>query len=137
LKGAVPAPYIAAMYNETVLDHFQNPRNTGEIADASGVGSVGNPACGDMMKLYIKVVDGRLAEVKYKTFGCAAAIATSSIASEMVKGKTIEQAEQLTREEVVEALHGLPQEKVNCSTLAPDAIRAAIADYRRRNPSRG
>lgn len=125
------------MYNETVLDHFQNPRNTGEIADASGVGSVGNPACGDMMKLYIKVVDGRLAEVKYKTFGCAAAIATSSIASEMVKGKTIEQAEQLTREEVVEALHGLPQEKVNCSTLAPDAIRAAIADYRRRNPSRG
>jgi nitrogen fixation NifU-like protein len=135
LKAAALAPYIAAMYNETVLDHFQNPRNTGEIADASGVGSVGNPACGDMMKLYIKVVDGRLMDVRYKTFGCAAAIATSSIASEMVKGKTVEQAEQLTREDVVEALHGLPEEKVNCSTLAPDAIRAAIANYSRSRSS--
>ncbi|HKK20986.1 MAG TPA: Fe-S cluster assembly scaffold protein NifU [candidate division Zixibacteria bacterium] len=118
------------MYNETVLDHFKNPRNTGEIADADGVGSMGNPNCGDVMKVYIKVVDGHLAEVKYKTFGCAAAIATSSIASEMVLGKTLEEAAKLTREEVAEALNGLPPEKMACSNLAPDAIRAAIEDYR-------
>lgn len=125
------------MYNEKVLEHFQNPRNTGEIADADGVGSVGNATCGDMIKLYIKVVDGRLTDIKFKTFGCAAAIATGSIATEMVKGKTIEEAEQLTQEDVVEALHGLPEQKVHCSTLAPDAIRAAIADYRRRSQSGG
>ncbi len=118
------------MYNETVLDHFKNPRNTGEIPDADGVGSMGNPNCGDVMKVYIRVVDGKLAEVKYKTFGCAAAIATSSIASEMVEGKTLEEAAKLTREEVAEALNGLPPEKMACSNLAPDAIRAAIEDYR-------
>ncbi len=120
------------MYNDTVLEHFKNPRNTGEIADADGVGSMGNPNCGDVMKVFIRVVDGRLADIKYKTFGCAAAIATSSIASEMVKGKTLEEAAELTREEVAKALNGLPPEKMACSNLAPDAIRAAIEDYRAR-----
>ena len=129
--------YIAAMYNEKVLDHFQNPRNIGEIPDADGVGSVGNPTCGDMMKLYIKVIDGRVADIKFKTFGCAAAIATGSIASEMVKGKTIEEAEQLTGQDIVDSLNGLPEKKIHCSMLAPDAIRAAIADYRSRRQSAG
>ena len=123
------------MYNNTVLDHFQNPRNAGEIENADGVGSVGNPACGDVMKLFIKVVDGKLADVKYKTFGCAAAIATSSAASELVMGKTLEEAGKLTREQVAEALNGLPPEKMTCSNLAPDAIRAAIEDYRARQQS--
>ena len=118
------------MYNETVLDHFQNPRNAGEIADAEGVGLVGNPDCGDVMKAYIKVADGRLVDVKLKTFGCAAAIACSSMASVLVKGKSIEKAYTLTREEVANALNGLPPEKMTCSNLAPDAIRAAIEDYR-------
>lgn len=118
------------MYNETVMEHFQNPKNTGEIENADGIGSVGNPTCGDVMKIYIKVSDGCLAEVRYKTFGCAAAIACSSMASILVTGKTIEQALTLTREEVAEALKGLPEEKMACSNLAPDAIRAAIEDYR-------
>ncbi len=121
------------MYNDTVMDHFENPRNTGEIADADGIGTVGNPDCGDMMKLYIKVADGRLIDIKYKTFGCAAAIATSSAASEMVKGKSLEEAAALGSDEVVSYLNGLPEEKVVCSMLAPDAIRAAIEDYRRRS----
>ena len=120
------------MYNDTVMDHFENPRNTGEIADADGVGTVGNPDCGDMMKLYIKVADGRLVDVKYKTFGCAAAIATSSAASEMVKGKSLEEAAAIGSDQVVSYLDGLPEEKVACSMLAPDAIRAAIDDYRQR-----
>ena len=120
------------MYNETVLDHFQNPRNAGEIHNADGIGSVGNPSCGDVMKVYIKVADGRLVDVKCKTFGCAAAIACSSIASELVMGRTIKEAFNLTREEVVEVLNGLPPEKIACSNLAPDAIRAAIEDYRSR-----
>jgi nitrogen fixation NifU-like protein len=120
------------MYNQTVLDHFQNPRNTGEIPDADGIGSVGNPACGDVMKVYIKIADGRLADIRCKTFGCAAAIACGSMASELVKGKTIDEAVGLTREKVAEALQGLPPEKVVCSNLAPDAIRAAIEDYRSR-----
>jgi nitrogen fixation NifU-like protein len=114
------------------LDHFQNPRNAGDIRDADGIGSVGNPACGDVMKVYIKVADGRLVDVKCKTFGCAAAIACSSIASELVMGRTIEEAFDLTREEVAKALNGLPPEKTACSNLAPDAIRAAIEDYRSR-----
>lgn len=118
------------MYNETVLDHFQNPRNAGDIHNADGIGSVGNPSCGDVMKVYIKVADGRLVDVKCKTFGCAAAIACSSIASELVMGRTIEEAFNLTREEVAKALNGLPPEKIACSNLAPDAIRAAIEDYR-------
>ena len=120
------------MYNETVMDHFQNPRHTGEIDNPDGVGSVGNPACGDVMKIYIKVEDGCLADVKYKTFGCAAAIACSSMASELVLGKTLEEAAALTREAVAEALDGLPEKKMACSNLAPDAIRAAIEDYRSR-----
>ena len=114
------------------MDHFQNPRNTGEILDADGVGMVGNPACGDVMKMYIKVADGKLVEVKYKTFGCAAAIACSSMASELVTGKLLDEAEKLTRQEVADALDGLPEEKIACSNLAPDAIRAAIEDYRSR-----
>ncbi|MDF1544547.1 MAG: iron-sulfur cluster assembly scaffold protein [bacterium] len=118
------------MYNETVLEHFQNPRNTGEIKNADGIGTVGNPSCGDVMKMFIRVENGRLVEVRYKTFGCAAAIATSSAASELLVGKSIEEAEKLTREEVAKALNGLPAEKMNCSNIAPDAIRAAIADYR-------
>jgi len=118
------------MYNETVLYHFQNPLNAGDIHNADGIGSVGNPSCGDVMKVYIKVADGRLVDVKCKTFGCAAAIACSSIASELVMGRTIKEAFNLTREEVAKALNGLPPEKIACSNLAPDAIRAAIEDYR-------
>jgi len=120
------------MYNDTVMDHFQNPRNTGEIPDADGMGKVGSAECGDIMIMYIKVEDNRLADVKYKTFGCAAAIATGSIASEMLIGRTLEEAENLTSEEIAEALFGLPEKKMHCSLLAPDAIKAAIADYRSR-----
>jgi nitrogen fixation NifU-like protein len=120
------------MYNPTVMDHFQNPRNTGEIEDADGIGEVGNPNCGDVMRLYIKVSDNRLVDVKFKTFGCAAAIATSSAASEMVVGKTLEEAMAITRDQVANRLDGLPPQKMACSNLAPDAIRAAIADYRYR-----
>ncbi|MDH3890689.1 MAG: iron-sulfur cluster assembly scaffold protein [candidate division Zixibacteria bacterium] len=120
------------MYNETVMKHFANPRNTGEIDEADGVGTVGNPNCGDMMKLYIRVVDGRLVEVKYKTFGCAAAIASSSVASELVKGKSLEQALSVKAEDIVDLLDGLPDEKVACSVIAPDAIRAAVEDYRKK-----
>lgn len=112
------------------MDHFENPRHTGEIADADGVASVGNPACGDMMKLFLKIENGRLADVKYKTFGCAAAIATSSAAAELVLGKTVEEAELLTKDDIVSYLDGLPEQKINCSTLAPEAVRKAIADWR-------
>ena len=118
------------MYNEKVLDHFQNPRHTGEIENPDGVGSVGNPNCGDVMKLYIKVENNIIVDIKYKTFGCAAAIATSSVACEMVMGKTLEEAEKLTKEDIVNMLNGLPEEKIHCSMMAPDAIRAAIEDYR-------
>ncbi len=118
------------MYNPTVLDHFQNPRNTGEIDRPDGIGQVGNPACGDVMKIFIKVEADRIADIRYQTFGCAAAIACSSMASEMVKGKTLDEASRLTRDEVAQALGGLPEQKMSCSNLAPDAIRAAIEDYR-------
>jgi nitrogen fixation NifU-like protein len=118
------------MYNATVMDHFMNPRHAGEIADADGIGEVGNPSCGDVMKLYIKVADGKLVDVKFKTFGCAAAIATSSAATELVIGKSLDEAALLTKEDVANALNGLPPEKMSCSNLAPDAIRAAITDYR-------
>lgn len=121
------------MYNETVMDHFQNPRNTGEIDDASGVGSIGNPACGDVTKVFIKVEDDKIVDIKFKTFGCAAAIACSSKTSEMVIGKTLDDAVKLTRDEVAEALDGLPPEKIACSNLAPDAVRAAIEDYHARS----
>ncbi|MBD3258194.1 iron-sulfur cluster assembly scaffold protein [candidate division GN15 bacterium] len=118
------------MYNETVMDHFQNPRHTGEITDPDGVGEVGNPACGDMMRLYIKVADNKIADIKTRTFGCAAAIACASIASEMVFGLSLDDAAQLTRQQVADKLNGLPEEKIACSNLAPDAIRAAIENYR-------
>lgn len=119
-------------YSEKVLDHFSNPRNVGEIKDADGVGEVGNAKCGDIMKMYIKVKDGRIEDVKFKTFGCGSAIATSSIATEMIMGKTIEEALQLSNKAVVEALDGLPAHKIHCSVLAEQSIKAAIADYYRR-----
>ncbi|RKY34657.1 MAG: Fe-S cluster assembly scaffold protein NifU [Candidatus Omnitrophota bacterium] len=117
-------------YSEKVLDHFFNPRNVGEIPDADGVGKVGNPVCGDVMVLYIKVIDDRIVDVKFKTFGCGAAIATSSILTEMVKGKTIEEALKISNKAVAEALGGLPRHKLHCSVLAEQALKAAIEDYR-------
>ena len=117
------------MYSDKVIEHFQNPRNVGEIADSDGVGKVGSPVCGDMMEVYIKVKDGRLEDVKYKTFGCGAAVASGSMGTEMVKGKTIEEAMKITNMQVAEALDGLPEEKLHCSNLAADGIRAAIEDY--------
>ncbi|MCD4798537.1 MAG: Fe-S cluster assembly scaffold protein NifU [Methanosarcinales archaeon] len=117
------------MYSEKVMDHFSNPRNVGEIEDADGVGEVGNPACGDMMTIYIKVDDGKLADVKFKTFGCGAAIATSSMVTEMAMGMTIEEALAITRDSVADALDGLPPVKLHCSNLAADGLHAAIEDY--------
>lgn len=118
------------MYNETVMEHFTNPRNVGEIEDADGVGEVGSPQCGDIMKIFLKVEDNIIKDIKFKTFGCASAIASSSIMTEMVKGRTIEEALALTNKDVVDALGGLPPAKVHCSVLAEQAIRAAIEDYR-------
>ena len=117
------------LYTEKVLDHFNNPRNVGEIPDADGVGEVGNAKCGDIMKMYLKIQDGVITDVKFKTFGCGAAIATSSMATEMVKGRSIEEALQLTNKAVMEALDGLPPAKVHCSVLAEQAVKAALADY--------
>lgn len=117
-------------YNEIVKDHFFNPRNVGEIKDADGVGTVGNPTCGDIMTIYIKVKDNKIDEIKFKTFGCAAAIASTSMATEMVKGKTLEEAEKLTRADVANELGGLPAVKMHCSNLAADALKKAIEDYR-------
>ena len=120
-------------YSEKVLDHFTHPRNVGEIEDANGVGEVGNAKCGDIMKIYLKVSDdGIIEDVKFKTFGCGAAIATSSMATEMVKGKSLEEALKLTNKAVVEALEGLPPIKVHCSVLAEQAVKAALSDYYRR-----
>lgn len=118
------------MYSEKVMDHFQNPRNVGEIKDADGVGTEGNPTCGDLMTIYIKVEDNIIADVKFKTFGCGAAIATSSMITEMAVGKTIEEALKITRNDVAQELEGLPPVKMHCSNLAADALRAAIADYK-------
>ena len=123
---------MAAFYSEKVMDHFANPRNVGELEDANGVGEIGNAKCGDIMKMYIKVEDGRIADVKFKTFGCGSAIATSSIATEMIKGKTIEEALQLSNKAVVEALDGLPAHKIHCSVLAEEGIKSALADYYKR-----
>ena len=117
-------------YTEKVKDHFFNPRNVGEIKDADGVGTVGNPSCGDIMTIYIKVEDEKIKDIKFKTFGCAAAIASTSMATEMVKGKTLKEAEKLTRNDVAEELGGLPSVKMHCSNLAADALRKAIDDYR-------
>ncbi len=119
-------------YSEKVLEHYQNPRNLGEIENADGVGTVGNPVCGDRMKIKIKVRDDRIEDVKFKTFGCGAAIATTSIVTELIKGKMLEEALQVTNQDVVEALDGLPPVKVHCSLLAEEAIKAAIEDYRDR-----
>lgn len=116
-------------YSSKVMEHFANPRNVGEIEDASGVGKVGNPVCGDIMNMYIKVEDGIITDVKFKTFGCGAAIATSSMATEMIKGKTIEEALQLTNAAVAESLGGLPKVKMHCSVLAEQAVRNAVNDY--------
>ena len=120
------------MYTEQVMDHFMNPRNVGEIENASGVGTVGNAKCGDIMKMYIKVKDGVIEDVKFKTFGCGAAIATSSRATEMVKGKTIEEALKVTNKMVADSLGGLPAVKMHCSVLAEEALHAAIQDYKDR-----
>ena len=122
------------MYSEKVMDHFSNPRNVGEIEDASGTGTVGNAKCGDIMKMDIKVENGIIVDVKFKTFGCGAAIATSSMATEMVKGKTIDEALQLTKKAVAEALDGLPPVKIHCSMLAEQAIHAAVEDYKKKHP---
>ncbi|HHW70322.1 MAG TPA: Fe-S cluster assembly scaffold protein NifU, partial [Clostridiales bacterium] len=117
------------MYNEKIMDHFMHPRNVGEIEDADGVGEVGNPQCGDIMKIYLTIEDDVIVDVKFKTFGCAAAIATSSMATELVKGKTIDEALKITNKAVAEALDGLPPIKMHCSVLAEQAIKAAIEDY--------
>ncbi|MBQ7985839.1 MAG: Fe-S cluster assembly scaffold protein NifU [Clostridia bacterium] len=119
------------MYSEKVMDHFANPRNVGEIENANAVGQVGNAKCGDIMKIYMDIDENEvIKDVKFKTFGCGAAIATSSMATEMVKGKTVEEALQLTNKAVMEALDGLPPEKVHCSVLAEEAIKAAVDNYR-------
>ena len=122
------------MYSEKVMDHFENPRNVGEIPDANGVGTVGNAKCGDIMRMYLKVENGIIEDVKFKTFGCGAAIATSSMATEMVKGKTLKEALQLTTKAVAEALDGLPPVKMHCSLLAEEAIHAAVEDYLKNHP---
>ncbi len=118
------------MYTEKVMDHFENPRNVGEIPDADGVGLVGNPTCGDIMKIYLKVDNDVITDIKFKTFGCGAAIATSSMVTEMAKGKTINEALRLSNQAVAEALDGLPPQKMHCSNLAADALHAAIENYR-------
>lgn len=116
-------------YSDKVMDHFLHPRNVGEISDASGVGNVGNPICGDIMRMYIKIDNGIITDAKFKTFGCGAAIATSSMVTEMVKGKTIEQALEISNKAVAEALGGLPAVKMHCSVLAEEALKSAIKDY--------
>ena len=117
------------MYSTKVMEHFKNPRNMGEIPDADGVGTVGNPVCGDLMTIYIKVKDDRLEDVKFKTFGCGAAIATSSMVTELAKGKTLEEGMKLSRKDVAESLGGLPPIKMHCSNLSADGLHAAIEDY--------
>ena len=120
------------MYSEKVMEHFTNPRNVGEISDADGVGTVGNPVCGDVMKIFIKVEDDHLEDIKFKTFGCGAAIATSSMVTEMAKGRSLEEALKISNKTVAEALDGLPPQKMHCSNLAADALHAAIEDFQNR-----
>ena len=122
-----------ALYTETVMDHFTHPRNVGEIPDADGVGEVGNAKCGDIMKMYLKIKDDRIEDVKFETFGCGSAIASSSMATELIKGKPVSQALTLTNQAVVEALDGLPAQKVHCSVLAEEAIKLALKDYYDKN----
>ena len=120
---------MAMEYSEKVMEHFMNPKNVGEIKDADGVGEVGNAKCGDIMKMYLKIEDGIIKDVKFKTFGCGSAIATSSMATEMIKNKPIKEAAKLTNKAVVEALHGLPAVKIHCSVLAEQAIKKALLNY--------
>ena len=122
-----------ALYTETVMDHFTHPRNVGEIPDADGVGEVGNAKCGDIMKMYLKIKDDRIEDVKFETFGCGSAIASSSMATELIKGKTSEEALAVTNKQVVDALGGLPAYKLHCSVLAEESIKAAVKDYYDRN----
>ncbi|HVP16646.1 MAG TPA: Fe-S cluster assembly scaffold protein NifU [candidate division Zixibacteria bacterium] len=125
------------MYTEKVMEHFKNPRNVGEIPDADGVGTVGNPVCGDLMTIYIKVKDNRLVDIKFKTFGCGSAIATSSMITELAKGRTLEEGLKITRANVADELGGLPAVKMHCSNLAADALHAAIEDYYKKHGKKG
>lgn len=120
------------MYSEKVMEHFTNPRNVGEISDADGIGTEGNPVCGDVMKIYIKVKDDRIVDAKFKTFGCGAAIAVSSMVTEMIKGKTVDEALEISKETIADVLGGLPPQKMHCSNLGADALKKAIEDYRQR-----
>ena len=122
-----------ALYTDTVMDHFMNPRNVGSIDDASGVGEVGNAKCGDIMKMYLQIEDGIISDVKFETFGCGSAIASSSMATELIKGTTIDEALAVTNKQVVDALGGLPAQKLHCSVLAEESIKAAVKDYYDRN----
>ena len=122
-----------ALYSDKVMDHFQNPRNVGKLDDADGIGEVGNAKCGDIMRMYIKVEDGVITDCKFNTFGCGSAIATSSMATELIKGKPVEEALELSNQAVVEALDGLPPQKIHCSVLAEEAVRAAVKDYYDKN----
>ncbi len=124
------------MYSEKLMDHFTNPRNVGEIPQADGVGEEGNPTCGDVMKITIKVENGRITDAKFRTFGCGAAIAVSSMVTEMVKGKTLEEAMSITKEAVADALGGLPPQKMHCSNLGADALRLAIEDYKKKGTAK-
>ncbi len=121
-----------ALYSEKVMDHFRNPRNVGVIEDANGIGEVGNAKCGDIMKMYLKIEDGVVQDVKFETFGCGSAIASSSMATELIKGQPLSQVKKLTNKAVAEALDGLPDYKMHCSVLAEEAIQSALADYQRR-----
>jgi nitrogen fixation NifU-like protein len=123
----------AGPYSAKVMDHFMNPRNVGEIEGADGVGEVGNPACGDMMRLYLKIEDGRVVDARFRTFGCGAAIASSSMLTEMIKGKTVEEAREITNHAVAEALDGLPAVKIHCSVMAEQAVRSALDDYAKKH----
>ena len=124
------------LYNATVMDHFLNPRNMGDLKDADGIGEVGAAACGDIMKVSIKVKDGRIEDARFKTFGCGSAIAASSMATELIKGRTIEELKTFSNQEVVDSLGGLPPVKIHCSVLAEEALKAALEDYLKRNPSK-
>ena len=121
------------MYTDLVMDHFSNPRNVGEVDDPDGIGEVGNPVCGDVMRITVKVADDRIADIKFKTFGCGAAVATSSMVTELVMGKTLKEAAEVSNRSVAEALGGLPPQKMHCSNLAADALRLALEDYLKRN----
>lgn len=124
---------MSSMYSEKVMEHFRNPKNMGEIKDADGVGTVGNPICGDLMTIYIKVKNDKIEDIKFQTFGCAAAIATSSMITELAKGKHVDEAMKITRDNVATKLDGLPPIKMHCSNLAADALQEAIKDYRKKN----